>query len=74
MPAAAGLVTGVGLVWTLLFVNVMTRCAIENLTPGSGCEVGDIGVYVAVAIGVLLLGAVGTVIAARRLRARDRAR
>ena len=69
LPAASGLVTGVGLVWTLLFANTMVHCAIENATPGSGCDLGGIGGWVAAAAGLLLVGVVGTVVAARRLRA-----
>ena len=70
LPAASGLVTGLGLVWTILFAQVMARCAIENATPGSGCDAGDIGPWVAAVAGVLLLGIAATVVAARRLRAR----
>jgi hypothetical protein len=70
LPAASGLITGVGLVWTILFANTMARCAIDSATPGSGCDAAGIGPLVAFAVGLLLLGAVGTVVAARRLRAR----
>jgi hypothetical protein len=63
-------VTGVGLVWTLLLTNVAVRCTIENATSGSGCDAGDIGIWILGAAGILGLGAVGTVVAARRARAR----
>jgi hypothetical protein len=70
LPGLSGLVTGVGLVWTLLLTNVAVRCTIENATPGSGCDAGDIWVWIAGAGGILGLGTVGTVVAARRARAR----
>ncbi len=70
LPAAAGLITGLGLFWTLAFARVMFECAVENATPGRGCEAGDIGGWVAVAAGITLVGAIATVVAARRLRAR----
>jgi len=70
LPAASGLVTGVGLVWTLLFANVFLACAASKLRPGEDCDLAGIGPWVATAAGVLLLGALGTIFAARRLRAR----
>jgi hypothetical protein len=70
LPAAAGLVTGIGLVWTILFANVMSGCAAANLGSGAGCDLTGIGPWVAAAAGVLLIGVAGTVVAARRLRAR----
>ena len=74
LPAAAGLVTCVGLVWMMLFANTMVDCAIENATRGSGCDTTGIGLWVAAAAGLLLLGVVGTAVAARRLRASGRVR
>ena len=70
LPALSGLVTGVGLVWTVLMTNVTVRCAIENMTAGAGCEADGIWVWIGTAVGILVIGAVATVIAARRLRAR----
>ena len=70
LPAAAGLITGLGLFWTLAFARVIVECAVENATPGRGCEAGDIGSWVAVAAGITLVGAIATVVAARRLRVR----
>ena len=70
LPAYAGLVSGVGLVWTILLANVGVRCAIENSTPGSGCDAGDIWAWVAGAASVLAVGLGATVLAARRLRSR----
>ena len=70
LAATAGLVTGLGVVWAILFSNVLVQCAQEDATPGSSCDVPGIGVWVAASVGVLLLGVVGTLVAARRLRAR----
>jgi hypothetical protein len=70
LAATAGLVTGLGVIGTILFAMVAARCAVENATPGSGCDAGDIWTWIAVAVGVLALGVAGTVQAARRLRAR----
>lgn len=70
LAAASGLVTGVGLVWTLLFANTIVSCAAANARPGEGCDVDGIGPWVGVAVGVLVLGALGTMIEVRRRRAR----
>jgi hypothetical protein len=70
LPASAGVLAGIGAVWTILFARVMVQCSIENATPGSGCEAGDIGEWVVAAGSLLLLGIAGTILAARRLRAR----
>ena len=70
LPAYAGLVSGVGLVWTILLANVGIRCAIENATPGAGCDAGDIWAWVAGAASILVIGLGATVLAARRLRSR----
>lgn len=70
LPAYAGLVSGVGLVWTILLANVGFRCAIENATPGSGCDAGDIWAWVAGAAGILAIGVAATLLAVRRTRTR----
>jgi hypothetical protein len=70
LPALSGLVTGVGLVWTLLLARVALDCAIESLTPGSGCDPPGIGPWIAGAAVILGIGAIATVVAARHLRVR----
>jgi hypothetical protein len=64
--ALAGLVSGAGAAWTILFSGVMLRCAAENAVPGQSCEAGDIGSWVALAVAILIAGLVGSFAVARR--------
>jgi hypothetical protein len=66
LMALAGLVSGAGAAWTILFSGVMLRCAAENAVPGQGCEAGDIGSWVAIAIAMLVVGLVASFSLARR--------
>ena len=66
LPAFAGFVIGIGVVWTVLFANSLVSCG--NSPTGSSCDPGALVPWVAGAAGVLALGVVGTVLAARRLR------
>jgi hypothetical protein len=59
--AAAGLVTGAGGVWTLLFGRVMLSC-----TPSEGCDAEGIGSWVAIAIAILAIGLVASFAAVRQ--------
>jgi len=66
--AMAGLVTGAGVTWTLLFARVMLSCASENATAAGSCEAGDIGLWVATGAAITLFGLVLSLVAARRSR------
>ena len=61
--ATAGLVTGLGAVWTLLFGRVLVTC-----TPADGCDARGIGGWVAVAAVILAVGITGSIVAVRRDR------
>ena len=63
--AAAGWVTGLGAVLTLLYWRVLASCS-----GPVGCEPGDIGTWTAAAFVVLLLGVIATLALALRSRIR----
>jgi hypothetical protein len=66
--ATAGWVTGFGALLTLLYSRVATSCGSDPASPGNGCQPGDIVFWTAAAVGVLLLGVLGTAILVRRSR------
>jgi hypothetical protein len=61
--ATAGLVTGLGAVWTLLFGRVLLSC-----TPAESCDARGIGAWVMVAAAILAVGVGGSIVAVRRAR------
>jgi hypothetical protein len=60
--AGAGLVAGLGLVWTVLFTRVGLSC----LAPD--CQAGDIWTWVAGAAVLFAVGLTGSAVALRRTR------
>ena len=70
LPGVAGIVTGVGLTWTVLFLRVKLECDAFNAVPGQECVAPGVEQFLAVAATVVIVGAVLSAIAwaARRPR------
>ena len=66
--ATAGLLTGTGLIWTVLFARVALTCG-GPLDPGtSTCIAGDLTGWAAVGASIFALGLVASAFALRRSR------
>jgi hypothetical protein len=66
--SAAGLVTGLGLVWTVLFARVALTCG-GPLDPGtSTCGAGDLSVWIAASVVLFAVGLVASALALQRTR------
>ena len=63
--AAGGLVTGIGVVWTVLFLRVQLTCGPGAPLPESGCVSEDLTAWI-VGSGALLLGGLAASTAALR--------
>lgn len=64
--AGAGLITGVGLVFTVLFARVALTCG-GPLDPGtSSCVAGDLGGWIAGSAAIFAVGLVASAVALRR--------
>ena len=66
--ALTGLVSGIGLVWTVLFARVWLTCDVLPQPPGTDCGSGDVTLWVAAAIGMFVAGLVGSAFALQRTR------
>jgi len=64
--AAAGLATGFGLIWTVLFLRVQLTCAPGAPLPESGCVSEDLGPWIAGSGLVFVAGLVASAAAFRR--------
>ena len=66
--AAAGLMTGFGLIWTVLFARVALTCG-GPLDPGvSTCVAGDLTVWIGASVGLFAVGLVASAVALQRTR------
>jgi hypothetical protein len=61
VAALAGLVTGVGAIWSLLLIRVAVSCDAFNREPGQSCESPGIEGWILVGLVVLVIGVVGSV-------------
>lgn len=66
--ALTGVVSGIGLVWTVLFARVWLTCDVLSQPPGESCESPGISLWVVAALGILIAGLVATVLALWRSR------
>ena len=63
--AAAGLLMGIGLIWSVLFARVGLDCTVF-VDPGEGCEAGSIWSWVAVSVAFFVGGIVASALALKR--------
>ena len=70
LPGLAGIVTGVGLTWTVLFLRVKLECDAFNAVPGQECVAPGVEQFLAGAATVAVVGAVLSVIARATRRPR----
>ena len=68
--ALAGLLTGAGLIWTVLFARVALSCVFAAQLPGESCGSPGIGAWVAIAAVTFGVGLGASVVAFRRARRR----
>lgn len=66
--ALTGLVTGIGLVWTVLWARVWLTCDVLPQPPGTSCDSGGISPWVLAAFGILMVGLVASALVLRRSR------
>lgn len=66
--AFAGLLTGAGLIWTVLFARLGLSCIVVQPLAGEDCSASGIAPWVAVAAATLVSGLVASVFAFRRAR------
>lgn len=66
--AAAGLVTGLGLIWTVLFARVALTCG-GPMDPRLGtCSGGDLSGWIAASVTLFSVGLVASALALQRTR------
>jgi hypothetical protein len=65
--ATSGLLTGAGLVLSVLFARVGLDCTVF-VAPGEGCEAADIWVWVGGSVVLFVVGLVGSALAFKRTR------
>ncbi len=70
LGAFAGLLTGAGLIWTVLFSRVGLSCAFAAQLPGEDCQAPGIVPWILVSVVTLALGVATSAIALRRSRRR----
>ena len=64
--AGAGLMTGFGLIWTVLLARVALTCG-GPLDPGvSTCGAGDLSVWIAGSVALFVVGLVASALALQR--------
>ena len=56
MHSIAGFLTGFGLVWTILFVNVKMTCATLGALPGETCRSGNTDLWLIASFVILAVG------------------
>ena len=66
LPAFAGLLTGVGLMWTVLFLRVALTCGGPLDPHTSECHAGDPTGWFAFAVALFMLGLAGSALALSR--------
>ena len=66
--ALTGLVSGIGLGWTILFGRVWLTCDVLPQPPGTECDSGGISPRVVAALGIAVAGLVASALALRRSR------
>ena len=66
LPALGGLLVGIPALWLTVIGFATTRCANFDAQPGQECVMSDIGAWPFVAVGMLLVGAICSLAAARR--------
>jgi len=66
VAAIAGLLVGIPALWLTVIGLATARCADFNAQPGQEYAMADVGPWVAVAVGLLALGAVASAAAAVR--------
>ena len=64
--AGAGLVTGLGLIWTVLFARVQLTCGADALFADPSCFSDDLTPWIAGATGIFVTGLVASALALRR--------
>ena len=68
--ALAGLIAGIGAMWTFLMVRVQVSCDASNATPGESCQAPGIEGWILVGVALLVVGAIATLAVLRRSVAR----
>ena len=68
--AGAGLVTGAGLIWTVLFTRVQLTCGQGEIGPNGGCFTEDLTPWIAGSAAVFVAGLVASALALRRMQRR----
>lgn len=66
LAALGGLLIGIPAMWLTVIGLATARCADFNDQPGQECVMAAVGPWVAVAVGLLVLGTVASFAAARR--------
>jgi hypothetical protein len=66
LAALGGLLVGIPAMWLTVIGLATARCADFNAQPGQECVMGDIGLWPAVAIALLAIGATASAAAVRR--------
>lgn len=66
LAALGGLLIGIPAMWLTVIGLATARCADFDALPGQECLMADVGPWVAVAIGMLVVGTAASVAAARR--------
>ena len=66
--ALTGLVTGIGLVWTVLWARVWLTCDVLPQPSGTSCDSGGISPWVVAAFSILMAGLVASALVLRRSR------
>ena len=65
LAALGGLLVGLPSLWLAVIGIATARCAEFDARPGQECVMADVGPWVAVALGLLLLGTISSLAAAR---------
>lgn len=68
--ASAGLLTGAGLIWTVLFARLGLSCLFADPLPGEDCSASGVAPWVAVAGVTFASGLAASAVAFRRARRR----
>ena len=69
--ALGGLLSGFGLLWTVLFARVQLTCGPRAMFPESGCSSEDLSQWILGSAGVFAFGLLLSAIALRRWAGRD---
>jgi hypothetical protein len=64
--AAAGLATGLGLIWTVLFLRVQLTCGPGAALPETGCVSEDLSPWIAGSGVIFVAGLIASAVALRR--------